>query len=95
MKELIFVVLLLALLVAKLSSMALGNWLVVSEKSGKFYYHDKWQPWCNLTDKFGDYHNVCHFCVATHSSRAPASGSQTGDTLGKALASVRFSWCFS
>ena len=29
------------------------------------------------------------FLVATHSSRAPASGSQTGDTLGKALASVR------
>ena len=27
-------------------------------------------------------------CVAAHSSRAPTSGSQTGDTLGKALASV-------
>ncbi|XP_029197868.2 transcription factor 4-like isoform X4 [Acropora muricata] len=26
--------------------------------------------------------------MATHSSRAPASGSQTGDTLGKALASI-------
>ena len=26
--------------------------------------------------------------VATHSSRVPTSGSQTGDTLGKALASV-------
>ena len=32
---------------------------------------------------------VSFFLVATHSSRAPASGSQTGDTLGKALASVR------
>lgn len=28
------------------------------------------------------------FHVATHSSRVPTSGSQTGDTLGKALASV-------
>ena len=33
---------------------------------------------------------VFYFFAAAHSSRAPASGSQTGDTLGKALASVRF-----
>ena len=90
-KELIF----MALLVGKLSCVDLESWFVVSEKLGNFYDCDKWQPWCNPTDKFGDYHTVCHFCVATHSSRAPASGSQTGDTLGKALASVRFSWCFS
>ena len=36
--------LLLALLAEKLSAMDLENWFEVNEKSGTFYYHDKWQP---------------------------------------------------
>ena len=28
----------------KLSSVDLENWFMISEKSGNFYYHDKWQP---------------------------------------------------
>lgn len=38
------------------------------------------------------YHTVT-FITASHSSRAPTSGSQTGDTLGKALASVSAESC--
>ena len=42
------VTLLLALLAEKLSSTDLENRFEVSEKSGTFYCHDKWQPWVCL-----------------------------------------------